>query len=180
MIIELLSKYSKSITIVIGLIGILWTLYRYFREGFHRPRIEFDIECNILGEHLGEYLAEFTIYAHNKGHIKFTFPEIRLRVRGIDTNSPLSYWPEHGKRLEFPIPVFNEKIIPPKFKYYFVEPGIKQPITYVTKIPNNIRFIVARASFKYRFKNKLHTSERVFELKCNNGINKINKSERLS
>ena len=118
-----------------------------------------------LGPQGNNYVAEFTVFANNKGSIKFTFPEIRLRVLGITVDSELLPWKDHGERLNFPIKVLNEQIIPSKFKYFFVEPGVNQAITYVTTIPENIKFIVVRASFKYLFRNAIHTREKVFEIK---------------
>jgi hypothetical protein len=50
--------------------------------------------------------------------------------------------------MEFPEKVLDENIIPSKYKYYFVEPGINQAISYITKIPKNMRFVVAFAAFK--------------------------------
>ena len=35
------------------------------------------------------------------------------------------------------------------FSYVFVEPGVKQLLTYVTIIPENIRFILVHAQFTY-------------------------------
>ena len=162
---DFLVDNKTLITLMLALFGTAWTLYRYFKEGLNRPRIEFDIECNTLGPQGKNYLAEFTVFAFNKGNIKFTFPDIRLRVLGITRDSDLLLWKGHGKRLDFPIKLFNEQVIPPKFKYIFVEPGVKQGITYVTTVPENIKFIVARASFKYRFRNAIHTREKVFEIK---------------
>jgi hypothetical protein len=44
-----------------------------------------------------------------------------------------------------------------------VEPGVEQVITYVTKIPEEYRFIVARAEFHYG-RGKPHSAEAVFNV----------------
>lgn len=171
---DLVNNISHWLKIISPAIAGIWVFYKYFREGFHRPRIEFDITCNIIDSNQDDYLLELTLLANNKGNIRFTFTELMLRVRGIEQDTAIEFWGD-TKRAEFPVALINENIIPPRFKYYFVEPGVTQPISFTTKIPKNIKYIVAYASFKYRhrFKIKLcppavirekHTRERVFDL----------------
>jgi hypothetical protein len=154
--------------VLVPVLGAVWVYYRYLREGFHRPRIEFDIECKFIAVKNGECVAEIVVSANNKGMVRFTFPEIRLRARGLKEKSNLNYWvkddKQQGVRLEFPEKIFTENIIPPKYKYYFVEPGVRQPITYITKIPKDIKVLSLHASFRYRFRREIHTSEKVFEV----------------
>ncbi len=56
------------------------------------------------------------------------------------------------------------EIVHEKYSYIFVEPGVEQVITYVTKIPAEYRFILARAEFRYDRLNP-HSAEEVFEVK---------------
>jgi len=164
---------KDMIPILVPSIGGLWILYLYFKEGLHRPRIEFDISCNVVGESESEHIVEFQITANNKGKIKFTFAELKLRVRGIKDSSEFQYL-GNTHRLEFPCKIFEENIIPEKYMYYFVEPGTKQTFTYTTKIGSNIKYIAVFASFKYKQRIRLefhpfrvvaeqHTCERAFD-----------------
>jgi hypothetical protein len=89
---DLSSYIIQWAKIIFPVIAGLWVFYKYFREGFHRPRIEFDIECNVIGSNPHDYLVEFVLLAKNKGNIKFTFPELILRIRGIEENKEFSYW----------------------------------------------------------------------------------------
>jgi hypothetical protein len=143
----LLSCVTQWGKIAFPAIAGLWVFYKYYREGFHRPRIEFDIECNVVGSNESDSIVEFVVIANNKGKIRFTFHELQLRVRGINEGESFAYWRD-SKRMEFPEKVLDENIIPSKYKYYFVEPGINQAISYITKIPKNMRFVVAFAAFK--------------------------------
>jgi hypothetical protein len=122
-------------------------LYLYLREGLHRPKIEFDIKCNVVGKTEKYKIVEFRIIANNKGKIKFTFPELIFRLRGILDTDNLEYF-ENTKRLNYPELLFEENLISRKYKYYFIEAGIFQTISYVTKIPNKYEYILAFASFK--------------------------------
>jgi hypothetical protein len=60
------------------------------------------------------------------------FFSIRLRVRGIRCNYPLTYWKGYEPRVDFPDKLLsNDKfieVIPKdmKWNYIFVEPGVEQ------------------------------------------------------
>ena len=173
-----ISKLLSSITqwgkIAFPAIAGLWVFYKYYREGFHRPRIEFDIKCNVIGSNEDDYLVEFIVIANNKGNIRFTFHELQLRVRGMNKENSFAYWRE-SKRMAFPEKILDENIIPSKYKYYFVEPSTNQAISYITKVPKNMQFITAFAAFKYRHRinvlfsplrivREQHTWEKVYSL----------------
>jgi len=51
----------------------------------------------------------------------------------------------------------------PKTISYFIEPGVEQRVSYVARIPENIRYILVRAKFKYH-KNSKHSAQKIFDL----------------
>ena len=168
------NEIKSILQILVPLIGAAWFLYIYFKEGLHRPKIEFDISCKMTGRTESNRIVEFQITANNKGKVKFTFPELRLRIRAIEDPNTLGFL-KNTHRLKFPLKVFEENIIPENYMYYFVEPGTKQTFTYTTKIASSIDFIVAFAAFKYkqrvkwkfapfRIVREQHTCERTFYL----------------
>jgi hypothetical protein len=149
-------------TVGVG-IGALWAYFRFWREGAHRPRIEFDIQCAFLGQQDNARVVNFIILATNKGNVEHKFSRISLRVRGImAADGPLARRPDG--RLNFPQELLKEEIIPKEFGYYFVRPGITQPLTFTTIIPTEVRFLLVRAAFEYEGSKDLHTSERPFEV----------------
>jgi hypothetical protein len=171
------------VQIALTIIAGLWGLYLYFREGLHRPRIEFDIKCNVIGKTETDTIVEFQIIANNKGKIKFTFHELFFRLRGITRINALRFY-KKTTRLEYPELVVEENLVPEKYGYYYLEPGTTQTITYVTKISSKYQHILANASFKYkhrtiirrrplRIMKEKHTCERAFHIK-----KKANKSSQ--
>jgi hypothetical protein len=143
-----------------------WAYFRFRREGAHKPRIEMDLECVFLGPRDGKYVAAFSVHAHNKGQIEHRFTDIRLRVRGICADEALATWERHEPRLSFPHKLFTKAaLMPPNYGYFFVPPGVEQHISYVTTIPADMSFILARVSFHYEHNADIHTAERVFEVR---------------
>lgn len=133
------------------------------------PHIELSIDCRVLGQDDDDYIVEFTLTANNRGLVRWKFRSIKLRVRGIEKNQPLAYWPGNGNRLQFPIKILGmEEVIPQSVNFLFVEPGVRQAVTYVTKIPSRVIYIVVYVEFWYD-KVTPHTSERAFRLSAPTG-----------
>ncbi len=76
-----------------------------------------------------------------------------------------TYWQGNEPRLAFPVKlVDNVSILPKDYNFFFVEPGVEQAFTYVTKIPASTKYILAHAEFEYD-QFTPHTTERVFPVK---------------
>lgn len=132
-------------------------------ERRHKPHIQFRIGCNFFGPQGGSVIAEFVISAHNLSVVRHEFCKIILRVRGIPHEAPLSLLERHPHRLAFPDKLLETDIVPPDWNFIFVEPGVNQETTFVTKIQAKYRYILARAEFRYE-RHTPHTTERMFEV----------------
>lgn len=131
----------------------------------YTPHIEFEINANFYGPEAGAYIAEFLFVARNKGNVQQKFNDIRIRVRGIDDGQGFQFWEGNEPRLNFPRRLVKQKsILPDDYSFFFVEPGIEQVFTYITKIPINTKYLLVHAEFEYD-KYTPHTTERVFEVK---------------
>lgn len=146
------------------LVGGMWAYFRFSREGTHTPRIELDLACTFLesaNPKDSHRVAAFTIHARNKGYIEHKFESISLRLRGIKSDALLAV--REDKRLEFPEPLMKAELIPKEAGYYFVRPGVEQQVTFTTIIPADVRFVLARAEFKYENSDDRHSVEKVFD-----------------
>ena len=151
--------------LLVAIIGLIWVMYRFGRERTHKPRLEFTLDCNFFGPQQGYYACEIVIQANNKGLIDHRFHSILLGMRGIERGAAIREWKTKEPRIEFPVRILKdaEVLYKPKYDYIFVEPGISQPITFVTRIPEDIRFIAVRVEFNYDNFNP-HSAEKVFEV----------------
>ena len=156
------------LNLFLAVAAAIFAYYKFFREGPHRQRIEFDIEFVDFGVQ-GEFrVVEFAVTASNKGHIEQEFDEIRLTIRGIVEGRKLKEIEGHEPRLAFPEKIGPISIIPRKYKYFFVRPGVNQRFPIVMKIPSDWRLINAKATFKYLGLNEVHSAERAFEIREGN------------
>jgi hypothetical protein len=160
---DLIDALTKIGQFALLLIAAVWAYFRLWREGVLRPRVDFRIDCKFFGPHGDEYVVEFLLYANNRGLVIQRFPSIHLRVRSIPTGSALELWEKYKPRLLFPEKLFEAEVVLEKDGYIFVEPGVEQIISYVTKVPRRARFVIARAEFRYENSDP-HSAERVFEV----------------
>lgn len=133
------------------------------------PQIEFDISCNIVGEKDEQSVVEFLIILNNKGFVKLDIKSIKFRVRSIKITDELSFWEESPYRLEFPHKLFETQVIPKGYGFIFIEPNVKQNLSFTTKFDNETLFIATRAEFSYGLTRKgsrgsKHSVERIFRL----------------
>lgn len=143
-------------------------------ERRYEPHIEFKIDCQFFGPIENQYLANFLLIAINRGHVQHRFPSIMLRVLGIKRKETFQYWKEREPRAKFPHNLFEEagfekeaEVVPPRWNYILVEPGVAQQINFSTVIPVDYSFIVARAEFHYD-KFTPHSVEGVFSVPLHN------------
>lgn len=186
---------SLSIPIVIAILGYLFSrqlkridhkneIYRQQEleakekerneiERKYKLRIEFTIDAIFHGNQNGSNLVEFITTLNNKSAIQQKFTAINLRVLGIKKAEDIGLWNPiiHNKQIDtkkinFPEKILKESLIPPQWNYIFVEPGVKQKVTYPTPIPEEINYILATVEFDYDA-NTPHTTERMFEVRIN-------------
>ena len=142
----------------------LWVYYRFIRERSHARRVLFNIQCQFFGPLDGKYVVEVALNVKNTGLVIHRFKRLRIRILGIDHDDEISAWQGQPSRLAFPRKIVDEPdvIFAEKYGSLFVEPGVDQPITFVSIIPASTRLVLARAEFEYG-DGQTHSVEKVFE-----------------
>ena len=145
------------------ILAAIFTYFRFFREGTHKQRIEFNIDFRDLGCNNNDRIIEIGVIVENKGNIEQRFQQISLRIRGINKNSQLQEIEGHDSRLAFPLGLHTIKLISKKDKYYFVRPKVKQRFPITVRIPVEISHLLVHAKFNY-ITGDFHTAERAFSI----------------
>lgn len=149
--------------------GVGWAIYRFRAEGTHQPRIEFNIDAQFLGPERDYYAVQIVIHANNKGLRVRRFPSIRILARGIERGHNIEEWKGREPRLFLPDKLIDdaEVVFKENYSHIFVEPGVNQDITYLTRIPAKYRFVSLRAEFRYD-DERTHSTERLFDIDAQN------------
>ena len=130
-------------------------------ERHYALRIEFRLDAAVYKPQNGFYLVEFITTINNKSLIRHEFTEIKLRILGIKKDENIELW--KNNRISFPEKLGEENIIP--WNYVLVEPDITQELTYTTRIPEDISFILVNVEFHYDATTP-HTAEKMFALQA--------------
>ncbi|MEK7483786.1 MAG: hypothetical protein AABZ60_05595, partial [Planctomycetota bacterium] len=91
---DFLAILPNIISSIAFTIAGFWAYFRIRRERTHTPHLELDLDCQLLGPHQNEYLAEIIVFVNNKGLVRQDFQSMKLRIRGISENSSLDFYSE--------------------------------------------------------------------------------------
>jgi len=154
--IELLGRASE----IAGLLAAGWW-FLYTTQ--FKPRIQFDLGCEIKRLGADTYLIEVLFMCENKGFVEHRIYDLSLSVQGTTADSIDKARTEHGSHI-FSRQLFPKTtIVPQKYGWYFVRPGVRQLITHQLVLESPGPFIEVTAGFTYRKRSAWpHTARRVF------------------
>lgn len=133
-------------------------------ERIHSPQIEFDLSARFFGPEQEEYLLEIRLNLTNSGLVQQKLWDPKLRILGIKKGVSLNFRANDPYRLEFPEKVLPLRDLrPADYNFFFVEPGVHQDISYVTKVSSSLGYVLVYSEFHYDTTTP-HTAERLFEV----------------
>lgn len=65
----------------------------------------------------------------------------------------------HREQVLFPNVVAKNTFIPPTFKSFFIEPGLKNKYSYIARVPANTEVLLFHSWFKYLDGKRSHVAE---------------------
>lgn len=162
---------SAMTPVAVVFLGYVIDRRRSRAERRHKERIEFTVDATFYTPTQGFVPAEFLLYVHNKSNVKHESETVTLRVRGLKRGQKPVDWADGPREhdMEFPHTIVDENVIPPEMRPIFVEPDVKQTLTYVTRLDSTVRYVLVNAQFNYLGRAAAdgyqpHSIERLFEL----------------
>ena len=130
-----------------------------------KQRLQFDLDCRFvpLAQNPRSLIAELQFIFENKGFVEHRLWNLTVSVHALDTESQLNVRSGNNE-IVFHTRILPEKqLVPQKYGYYFVRPGVRQVITHIVEIPADVSVIRVTSSFNYnRDKSYPHTARRIF------------------
>jgi hypothetical protein len=134
-----------------------------------KPRVQFDIDCRTTLLHPGVHLVEVLLVFENKGFVEHRLYDLSLSIHGLSREAgEVDPGPRSSGR------VFDERlfprtvIVPPRYSWYFIRPGVRQVITHEVLLRTAAPMIEIIAGFSYNRRAEWpHTARRVFTLPGN-------------
>jgi len=158
---------ASSLASVLALIGAgLWFLY----TTQFKPRIQFDLDCRFFAPVPGHdgLLAEVNAVFENKGFVEHRLYDLTLSVHGLQESPPPT---TRTGEVQFARRLLRRiSLVPEKYGFYFVRPGVRQVITHSILLPPDVTLLRVTAGFNYTRNGAYpHTARRVFSVSPTHG-----------
>ena len=91
--------------------------------------------------------------------------EFRFDLNAIERGAPVETSERWGNQVNFPIEVVRGSFLPQRYKFFFIDPGVKAKYSYLARIPLTASFAILHCSFKYADgRSYSHTAERTIAI----------------
>lgn len=150
--------------------GGIWVYRRYIRQQERYPNVEFTADVQFIGVQ-GEYwIVELTATLENKGKARHRMKDLAFDLNGIERAHSVHTSDRWGGQVDFPVPIAKGSFLPARFRFFFVDPGMKAKYSYVTRIPTTVSFAILHCRFHYEDKRQSsHTAERTVSVPARPG-----------
>lgn len=177
------------LTIFAGILGGFWVYAKYIIEKGFLPASQLDIECNRLGSIKDHMILDVGIHIKNVGSSTLIAKNIVIDLRYIrdaDEQLEFTHKPLAPGRLMFPhslkddVATLSQQQSDPIKKPSprgltvvpwdtFVQPGVDQRYSFITKVPSDAKCALIYTAFEYaqrpwRFQNFIYKISRSFGL----------------
>lgn len=131
---------SFFITIIPG----AWVLWNYFFKRSFAPKIKMKLTGEIIDKDFSnQKMLKTNLEVSNVGEVRLKASKIELSVRGIEKNQRFKIGNEKIlKQINFEKKIYQENLIPKKWEYTFVDPGVTQEYQHVILIPKKFKYLL--------------------------------------
>ena len=147
----------------LAIIGAGWW---FLRQSLVQKRVSFDVSCTFVFSESGKIIAEVAFEFENKGFVEHRLYDLSLAVHCLGKQVEPSAQSKHlfsdlFSRTLMP----KQEIVPPKYGYYFVRPGVRQAIRHLVLLDDPGSVICVTGGFNYTPDGNFpHTARRVFQV----------------
>jgi hypothetical protein len=141
-----LSIIQATINVLALIVAGAWAYARRVRE----PRAEFKIDLDFVGKQDKYWLVEASAYVENKGLVRYSIRDMRIRLRYLTKEDKVE---EGGEAIRHQI-LFPHSIDVDGFKRYmekqtYVNPNLQYRYSYITRVPQEATFVLVHCKLKY-------------------------------
>jgi hypothetical protein len=157
---ELLFKIIESAATTIAIIaGGLWAYFRFRRQRENVALIDFNVDIVYHAKVQNYWIVELIAYVENKGKVQHRIEKFFFELRSINSNDPVGLDPNHRNQVFFPNLIETNTFMPPRYTYFFIEPGLKNSYSYVARVPDTTEALLLHSWFEYLDGIHSHSAE---------------------
>lgn len=159
---EILTSILTSLSIMIG--GY-WVFYRFILQQERYPNINFSTDINIIGKQDKYWVIELIAFIENKGKVQHKMKDFGFNLKALFDNDTIETVDKWGGQVDFPNRLSSGSFLPKNEGFFFIDPGTTAKYSFITKVPENITFLILHSNFVYyNRKGYTHTAEKTIQL----------------
>lgn len=153
---EIGESFFKTIGIIIG--GI-WVYIKYIRQRENYALIDFTVDIEFHVQKNDYWIVELIAYIENKGKVQHKVRDFHFKLESLRTHDKVGLNEEYRNQVNFPKIEAENSFLPENFSYFFVEPGLKNKYSYITRIPVSAEVVLLHSWFNYIDNERKHIAE---------------------
>ena len=145
--------------------GGWWAFVKWRKRDELFPRVEFEVTARFIGIQDGKMVTEIVATLENKGVVPLKIKHFSFKLRGLAAGDSLTKGGEKIRgQLDFQRLLDEGLLVPEKWEYTFVYPGVKTEYNFVTAIPETTTFVRVQADFEYLRNGESHHAARILKM----------------
>jgi hypothetical protein len=148
MITETTEIIKNIITAVAIMIAGIWTIYRFGINREKYPKLQFDLDLQVLGKEAEYILIELTAILENKGLTRLYIKDFTFNLLFLKENAPIDLSDEKiNSQLKFNYAIQKKAWVKDEHNP-FIDGGIIQRYRYVYAIPHTAKYAMIYSKFR--------------------------------
>ena len=157
---ELVFKIIESAaTSVALLVAAVWAWFKFVRQRENHPLIDFSADIK-FHEKLGNWwIVELVAFIENKGKVQHRIKDFDFDLASLSASDRVTTSEDFGGQVYFPHLIAKGSFRPKKYGEFFIEPGLKNKYSYITRVPADAELVILHSWFEYLDGKHSHSAE---------------------
>lgn len=163
---ESINVIKDAVTALAVLVGGGWAVAKFILRREAHPKVQFDLDLNVIGRFDSKVVIELTAIIENKGLVRHAVSEFTFSLLHLPGSVTITDGDERIEgQVEFMPLIKKRSWLGKNDVYTFVDPGVIQRYSYITHLPVDAALALLHSRFRYRdAKSDFHSAQRVFNV----------------
>jgi hypothetical protein len=157
---RLSGSIQALVTALSFIVGGFWVYRRYIRQQERYPNIEFSADINFIGTQENWWIVELIGTIENKGKAQHRMKEFNFDLKAIFPDDPIDTSEKLRGQVDFPHQVTEGSFLPHLQGGFFIDPGLKEKYSYITRVPKDATFLIFHTWFFSSNRDAIYTAEK--------------------
>lgn len=151
--------FESVVTILAIIIGGIWTYRRFIRQREDHALIDFSVDIVFHSKLKDWWIVEVVAYIENKGKVQHKIELFEFELASLNFSDNVEITEEFGGQVHFPNIITRRSFLPKKYRYFFVEPGLKNKYSFISRVPADTELLILHSWFNYLDGKHSHSAE---------------------